>query len=72
MCNIIGIKRLCMPKAKLNSKNSTRQPPRNRLVEFLLFNSIHVENYSAYEKTQCVIDLNTKKVNQTASDRPPC
>ena len=61
-----------MQKAKLNSKNSTRQPPRNRLVEFLLFNSIHVEKYSAYEKTQCVIDLNTKKVNQTALDRPPC
>ena len=30
-----------LPKAELNIKNSTRRRLRRRLVEFLIFNSIH-------------------------------
>ena len=32
---------LCLPKAELNSKNSTKRQLCYRLVEFLVFNSIH-------------------------------
>ena len=32
---------LCLPKAELNTKNSTKRQLCCRLVEFLVFNSIH-------------------------------
>ena len=32
---------LCLPKAELNTKNSTKRQLRCRLIEFLVFNSIH-------------------------------
>ena len=39
--DVIGIHQcLCLPKADLNTKNSTRRLPRSRLVEFLVFKSI--------------------------------
>ena len=38
--NVIGTNQcLCLPKAELNTKNSTKQQQSCRLVEFLLFNS---------------------------------
>ena len=50
--NVICINQcLCLPKAELNTKNTTKRPRegvvwlsgpvRGRLVEFLVFNSIH-------------------------------
>ena len=40
--DVIGInQRLCLPKAELNTKNSTKRQLCCRLVEFLVFNSIH-------------------------------
>ena len=32
---------LCLPKAELNTKNSTKRQLCCRLVEFMVFNSIH-------------------------------
>ena len=40
MCQIL-ISEPCLPKAELNIKNSTRRRLCRRLVEFLMFNSIH-------------------------------
>ena len=40
--NVIGSKQcLCLPKAELKTKNSTKRQLCCRLVEFLVFNSIH-------------------------------
>ena len=39
--DVIGINQcLCLPKAELNTKNSTKRQLCCRLVEFLVFNSI--------------------------------
>ena len=39
--NVLGIKYLlCLPKAELNTKNSTKRQLSCYLVEFLVFNSI--------------------------------
>ena len=39
--NVIGTNQcLCLPKAELNTKNSTKRQLCCRLVEFLVFNSI--------------------------------
>ena len=35
---------LCLPKAELKTKNSTKRQLCCRLVEFLVFNSIHLKN----------------------------
>ena len=40
--NVIGSNEcLCLPKAELKTKNSTKRQLCCRLVEFLVFNSIH-------------------------------
>ena len=40
--NVIGSNQcLCLPKAELKTKNSTKRQLCCRLVEFLVFNSIH-------------------------------
>ena len=40
--NLLGINQLlCLPKAELKTKNSTKRQFCGRLVEFLVFNSIH-------------------------------
>ena len=40
--DVIGINQcLCLPKAELNTKNSTKRQLCCRLVEFLVFNSIY-------------------------------
>ena len=39
---------LCLPKAELNTKNSTKRQLCCRLVEFLVFNSIHWKTSDAF------------------------
>ena len=45
---------LCLPKAELNTKNSTKRQLCCRLVEFLVFNSIHWKKSDAFNKDERV------------------
>ena len=47
--NAIGtIQCLCLPKAELNTKNSSKRQLCCRLVEFLVFNSIHLKKSDTF------------------------